>query len=114
MGSDKEVMEAPEETMERTSQESTTFQMSSLANEEILNASFTSRTGEIFVFSMSIVDKEIPIYEVLETSRWEDPESANISFEELQQQMNNPILIEYNESVDCLSDSIIKETEEKK
>ena len=52
MGSDKEVMEAPEETMERTSQESTTFQISSLANEEILNASFTSRTGEIFVVSM--------------------------------------------------------------
>ena len=114
MGSDKEVMEALEETMERTSQESTTFQMSSLANEEILNASFTSRTGEIFVVSMSIVDKEIPIYKVLETSRWEDLESTNISFEELQQQMNNPIPIEYNESVDCLSDSIIKETEEKK
>ena len=72
MGSDKEVMEALEETMERTSQESTTFQMSSLANEEILNASFTSRTGEIFDVSMSIVHKEIPIYKVLETSRATD------------------------------------------
>ena len=50
----------------------------------------------------------------METSRPEDLDSTNISFEELQQQINNPILIELNESVDCLSEIIIKETEEKK
>ena len=49
---DGEMMEAPEEPMEKTSQESATFQISSLANEEILNASFTSETGKISDVSM--------------------------------------------------------------
>ena len=31
----------------------------------------------------------------------------------MQQQINNATLIEHNESVDCLSESIIKEIEEK-
>ena len=35
------------------------------------------------------------------------------NFEELQQQINNPILIQHNENSDCLSESIIKEIEEK-
>ena len=48
MGNDKEIMEAPEEAMERTSQESATFQMSFWANEGILNASFASEIGKIF------------------------------------------------------------------
>ena len=86
--------------MKRTSQESTTFQISSL--------------GEIFDIKMSLVDKETPIYEVLETSRPEDLESTKINFEELQQQINKPILTEYNESVECLGESIKKEFEEKK
>ena len=50
----------------------------------------------------------------METSRPEDLDSTNINFEGLQQQINNPILIELNESVDCLSEIIIKEIEEKK
>ena len=50
----------------------------------------------------------------METSRPEDLHSTNISFEGLQQQINNPILIELNEGVDCLSEIIIKEIEEKK
>ena len=49
---DGEMMEAPEEAMEKTSQESATFQISSLANEEILNASFTSEAGKISDVSM--------------------------------------------------------------
>ena len=48
VGNDKEVIEAPEKAMERTSQESATFQMLSWANEEVLNASFTSETAENF------------------------------------------------------------------
>ena len=52
MGNDGEMMEAPEEAIEKTSQESATFQISSLANEEILNASFTSETEKISDVSM--------------------------------------------------------------
>lgn len=52
VGNDGEMMVAPEEAMEKTSQESATFQISSLANEEILNASFTSETGKISDVSM--------------------------------------------------------------
>ena len=58
--------------------------------------------------------KNTPIYEVLEAYRPEDLEPTNFTFEQLQQQINKPILIEHNESVDCLSGSIIKETEEMK
>ena len=52
-----------------------------------------------------MVDKETPIYEVLETSRPEGLESTN-NFEELQQLIYNVILTEHNESVDCLSEKI--------
>ena len=79
-----------------------------LGDEEILNASVTSETVEVFDVSMSVVDKETPIYKVLETSRPEDLQSRTINFGELQQQINNHLLIEHNDSVDCLSESIIK------
>ena len=69
---------------------------------------------EVFDVSMSVVDKETPIYKVLETSRPEDLQSRTINFGELQQQINNHLLIEHNDSVDCLSESIIKKIEEKK
>ena len=100
MGNDKEVMKASEEAMERTSQESATYQMSFWANEGILNASFASEIGKIFDSC-----KETPIYEVLENSRPGGLESTN-NFEELQQLIYNVILTEHNESVDCLSESI--------
>ena len=35
------------------------------------------------------------------------------NFEKLQQQISNPILIQHNENADRLSESIIKEIEEK-
>ena len=57
----EDVMEASKEAVERTSQESTTFQMLSWVNEEILNVSFTSETEQIFDVSMSIDYKETPI-----------------------------------------------------
>ena len=78
VGNDQEVMEAPQEAIERTSQENATLQMSSWVNEKILNASFTSETEKICDVGMSIIDKDVgmsiidketPIYEVLETSR---------------------------------------------
>ena len=56
----------------------------------------------------------IPFYGVLETSRPEDLEYTNISSEELQQQINKPILTEHNKSVYCLSEITIKGIEEKK
>ena len=56
----------------------------------------------------------IPFYGVLETSRPEDLEHTNISSEELQQQINKPILTEHNKSVYCLSEITIKGIEEKK
>ena len=56
----------------------------------------------------------IPFYGVLETSRPEDLEYTNISSEELQQQINKPILTEHKKSVYCLSEITIKGTEEKK
>ena len=61
VANDEDIMEAPQEAMERTSQESTTFQMSSWVNEEILNVPFKSEPEEIFDVSMSIDYKETPI-----------------------------------------------------
>ena len=56
----EDVMEATKEAVERTSQESTAFQMSSWVNEEILNVPFKSEPEEIFDVSMSIDYKETP------------------------------------------------------
>ena len=108
MANDEDIMEAPQEAMERTSQESTTFQMSSWVNEEILNVSFTSETGEIFEIRIYLHIYLTPIYEVLDTFRPGNLESANINFEELQQQINDSILIEHYENVDYFNESIIK------
>ena len=57
---------------------------------------------------------EVKLVLKFQTSRPEDLKSTNINFEELQQQINNTILIEHNESVDFLSESIIKLTQGKK
>ena len=108
VANDEDIMEAPQEVMERTSQESTTFQMSSWVNEEILNVSFTSETGEIFDIRIYLHIYLTPIYEVLDTFRPGNLESANINFEELQQQINDSILIEHYENVDYFNESIIK------
>ena len=106
VGYDEEVIEnAPEETMERTSQESLTFHISSWVNEEILNTSFTSETGESSEVSISVIDKDI--------WRLLDQKILNLQASVLRDYSNNPIFIEHNESVDCLSENNKKEIEEK-
>ena len=79
--------------------------MSSWINEEILNASFTSETGESSEVNMSVIDKDI--------WRLLDQKILNLQASVLKDYSHNPIFIEHNESVDCLSENNKKEIEEK-
>ena len=64
-------------------------------NDEILNASFISDTGEVMDVKMSIIDKDIPIYQVCENDEqfnencnYDNLESTRITFNDIKEQMN--------------------------
>ena len=81
-------------------------------NDEILNASFISDTDEVMDVKMSIVDKDTPIYQVFENDEqfnknWNygNLESTSITFDDIEEQMNQPIPIEpldINDAVESL------------
>ena len=81
-------------------------------NDEILNASFISDTDEVMDVKMSIVDKDTPIYQVFENDEqfnknwnYENLESTSITFDDIEEQMNQPIPIEpldINDTVESL------------
>ena len=81
-------------------------------NDEILNASFISDTDEVMDVKMSIVDKDTPIYQVFENDEqfnknwnYENLESTSITFDDIEEQMNQPIPIEpldINDAVESL------------
>ena len=77
-----------------------------LCNQFSTNLTMPWDSNITFIITVAFVSSYL--VEVWEISRSEDLQSTYISFEELQQQKNNPTLIEHNESFDCLSDSIIK------
>ena len=90
-------------------------------NDEILNASFISDTGEVMDAKMSITDKGTPIYQVCENDEqfkkncnYENPESTSITFDNTEVQMNQPVPIEPVDMNDSLGESIIKEIADRK
>ena len=69
-------------------------------NDEILNASFISDTGEVMGVKMSIKDKDTSIYQVRKNDEqfnkncnYENLESTTIIFDDIEEQMNQPIPI---------------------
>ena len=85
-------------------------------NDEILNASFISDTGEVMDVKMSIIDKDTPIYQVCENDEqfnencnYENLESTSITFDDIEEQMNQQIPLEPLDMNDSLGESIIKE-----
>ena len=85
-------------------------------NDEILNASFISDTGEVMDVKMSIIDKDTPIYQDCENDEqfikncnYENLESTSITFDNIEEQMNQPAPIEPLDMNDSLGESIIKE-----
>ena len=90
-------------------------------NDEILNASFISDTGEVMDVKMSIIDKDTPIYQVCENNEqlnkncnYESLESTSITFDNIEGQMNQPVPIEPLDMNDSLGESIIKEMADRK
>ena len=90
-------------------------------NDEILNTSFISDTGEVMDVKMSIIDKDTPIYQVCENDEqfdkncdYENLESTRITFDDIEEQMNQPIPIEPLDMNDSLGESIIKEIADRK
>ena len=84
-------------------------------DDEILNASFISDTGEVMNVKMSIIDKDTPIYQVCENNEqlnkncnYESLESTSITFDNIEGQMNQPVPIEPLDMNDSLGESIIK------
>ena len=81
-------------------------------NDEILNASFISDTDEVMDVKTCIVDKDTPIYQVFENDEqfnknwnYENLESTSITFDGIEEQMNQPIPIEpldINDAVESL------------
>ena len=81
-------------------------------NDEILNASFISDTDEVMDVKTCIVDKDTPIYQVFENDEqfnknwnYENLESTSITFDDIEEQMNQPIPIEpldTNDAVESL------------
>ena len=67
-------------------------------NDEILNASFISDTGEVMDVKMSIIDKDTRIYQVCENDgqfnrncNYENLEATSITFDDIEEQMNQSI-----------------------
>ena len=90
-------------------------------NDKILNDSFISNTGEVMDVKMSIIDKDTPIYQVCENDErfnkncnYENLESTSITFDDIEQQMNQPISIKPLDMNDSLGESIIKEVADRK
>ena len=90
-------------------------------NEKMMIGSFVYENGEVIDLNNSVIDKDTPIYQVLESgelakwiSRQENLESTSIDLDETEQQINDTIQIEQNNSADCLSNTIIKEITQKK
>ena len=70
-------------------------------DDEILNATFISDPGEVMDIKMSIIDKGTPIYQVCENDEqfnkycnYESLKSTSITFDDIEEQMNQPIPIE--------------------
>ena len=90
-------------------------------NDEILNASFISDTGEVMEVKMSIIDKDTPIYQGSENDEqfnnncnYENLESASIVFDDIEKQMNQPTPKEPLDMNDSLGENIIKEIADRK
>ena len=90
-------------------------------NDKILNDSFISNTGEVMDVKMSIIDKDTPIYQVCENDErfnkncsYENLESTSITFDDIEQQMNQPVSIKPLDMNDSLGESIIKEVADRK
>ena len=83
-------------------------------NDEILNVSFISDTGEVIDVKISIIDKDTPIYQLNKNCNYENLEPTSITFDDIKEQMNPPIPIEPLDMIDSLVDSIIKEIADRK
>ena len=90
-------------------------------NDEILSASFISNTGEVMDVKMSIFDEDTPIYQVCEIDEefnkncnYENLESTSITFDNTEEQMNQPVPIEHLDMNDSLGESIVKEIADRK
>ena len=90
-------------------------------NDKILNVSFISNTGDVMDVKMSIIDKDTPIYQMCENDErfnkncnCENLESTSITFDDIEQQMNQPISIKPLDMNDSLGESIIKEVADRK
>ena len=90
-------------------------------NDEVLNASFISDTGEFMDVKMSVIDKDTPIYQVCENDEQfnkncncENLESTSITSDNIEEQMNQPVPIEPLDMNDSLGESIIKEIADRK
>ena len=86
-----------------------------------MNASFISDTGQVIDVKMSIIDKNTPVYQVCENDEqfnkncnYENLESTSITFDDIVEQMNKPILVEPLDMNDSLSGSIRKEIADRK
>ena len=69
-------------------------------NDEILNASFISDTGKVMGIKMSVIDKDTPINQLRKNDEqfnkncnYENLESTTIIFDDIEEQMNQPIPI---------------------
>ena len=90
-------------------------------NDKILNVFFISNTGDVMDVKMSIIDKDTPIYQMCENDErfnkncnCENLESTSITFDDIEQQMNQPISIKPLDMNDSLGESIIKELADRK
>ena len=90
-------------------------------NDKILNVFFISNTGDVMDVKMSIIDKDTPIYQMCENDErfnkncnCENLESTSITFDDIEQQMNQPISIKPLDMNDSLGESIIKEVADRK
>ena len=90
-------------------------------NDKILNVFFISNTGDVMDVKMSIMDKDTPIYQMCENDErfnkncnCENLESKSITFDDIEQQMNQPISIKPLDMNDSLGESIIKEVADRK
>ena len=90
-------------------------------NDKILNVFFISNTGDVMDVKMSIIDKDTPIYQMCENDErfnkncnCENLESTSITFDDIEQQTNQPISIKPLDMNDSLDESIIKEVADRK
>ena len=90
-------------------------------NDEILNASFISDTGQVMDVKMSAIDKDTPIYQVRKNDEqfkkncnYENPESTSIIFDDIEEQMNQPIPIKPLDMNNSQGKSIMKEIANRK